>query len=559
MSYITGSKKFQKSMNGLIVFDSGSGVLIEGNSITTGNLLSDNIITDNLTVNQQSNFTNLPVCSIITSTLDTQLINSSIGNSKYAQLNSNNTYNSIYNQFNGVLPSSDQSTVSSNYDLINLLIGNQYYGKLNSNNVFSALNTFNNLPTSPATTSGNTNQLINRACGNIFYPQLTGNNNFLSNNTFNLSLPTSNISSSTTTTQLINRACGNLVYPQLTVNNVFSGLINEFQGTNTKISSSSAFEVLSNTSNINGINCNILPSNSCVITSPTININGTNCNILPSNSCIITSPTTNINGTNMNINSTGSLSIVPTTTFSRNPKISLYPPIDSDDVVTKNYVDQEILTIPNLTTLTTIVIGHQSNSLVDGGIAIGQNADVLINGNNAIAIGNNSICNFSNSTAIGNNSVSTAANQITLGTSGDNVRCGKMTPMYVSLIFTSGQIGFCTYTNNTSGGTLSSTTGVTLFTTPVLVVGVYSFSVQFDMGTTTNINNVISYSLKSTTANVIFNDVVFQGRATNQRFTHGFSLTQILGFQTSLNLLASINTGSCTYTFRTYITTCRVA
>lgn len=514
MSYITGSKKFQKSMNGLIVFDTGSGVLIEGNSITTGDLLSDNIITDNLTVNQQSNFTNLPVCSIITSTLDTELINSTIGNSKYA--------------------------------------------RLNSNNVFSALNTFNNLPTSPATTSGTTNQLINRACGNIFYPQLTGNNNFLSNNTFNLSLPTSNISSSTTTNQLINRACGNLVYPQLTVSNTFTGLINEFQGTNTKISSSSAFEVLSNTTNISGINCNILPSNSCIITTPTMNINCTDCNILPSNTFIITSPTMNINGTNMNINSTGSLSIVPTTTFSKNPKITIYPPIASDDVVTKNYVDQEILTIPNLTTLTTIVIGNQSNSLVNGGIAIGQNADILINGNNAIAIGNNSICNFSNSTAIGNSSVSTAANQITLGVSTDTVRCGKMTPMYVSLIFTSGQIGFCTYTN-TSGGTLSSTTGINLLTSPVLLGGVYSFSVQFDMGTTTNINNVISYSLKTTTGNVILNDVVFQGRATNQRFTHGFSLTQILGFQTSLNLLASINTGSCTYTFRTYITTCRVA
>ena len=485
MSYTSGIKTIEKSMNGLVEISTGGGVIIDGDTITTVNLDAENIecntlVVDNLStfdgalptstqttsnaltqlINRtigntyyarlnsdniftsnsnntfkgsgtftgiNNTFTYLPTSTQTTSNNVTQLINRSIGNSVYPQLATSNTFsgsnlfevlpysdlttttnanqfinktigNAVYpqlsqanaflraNSFNNFLPTSTQTTSDDLTQLINRTIGNIYYARLNSDNTFTSnsnnmfkgsgtftgTNTFTYLPTSTQTTSNNVTQLINRSIGNSVYPQLATSNTFSGSNLFEV-LPYSDLTTTTNANQFINKTIGNAVYPQLATSNTFTTGINEFQGTNTKVTSTVAFEV----------------------DTPTTNIDGVNCNLRPTNSLVITSPTTNINGTNLNINSTNLLDVEPTTIFRKNvtlnnlvymsatqtqyiagggaspsgvmtisaeanlqlnvgnvnclwmnntgiPFIFQFPPTSLDHVVTKRFVDQEI-------------------------------------------------------------------------------------------------------------------------------------------------------------------------------------------------------------------------
>ena len=98
MSYTTGGQTIDKSMNGIITFDTGGGVVIEGDTITAPVLnvttfTATNFTTDNLIVNTSSAFSgtstfnsNLPTSSIAVSSSTTELINRTIANLYYGQL-----------------------------------------------------------------------------------------------------------------------------------------------------------------------------------------------------------------------------------------------------------------------------------------------------------------------------------------------------------------------------------------------------------------------------------------------------------------------------------------
>jgi len=234
MSYTTGGQTIDKSMNGLIVFDTGGGVVIEGDSIT-----ADGTITCNdLNVSGLGTFTNLPTSPATTSDTLFQLINRTIANIFYARLASPNIFTST-NSFNNFLPTSIITDTSDLFAFINRTIANVYYAQLGTANTFLGLNTFNTiLPSSTLGVTTNNNELINKNIGNAVYPQLTGtntisaNNTFTGTNTFDTNLPSSTLGVTTNNNELINKNIGNAVYPQLTGTNTISAN-NTFTGTNT--------------------------------------------------------------------------------------------------------------------------------------------------------------------------------------------------------------------------------------------------------------------------------------------------------------------------------------
>ena len=340
----------------------------------------------------------LPTSTQTTSNALTQLINRNIGNSVYPQLSQANAFLRA-NTFDNFLPTSILTTSDDLSQLINRNIGNAVYPQLSQPNTFSGDLTFDgsNTFTSNNTFSGNNNysgynefrnilpstditstaesdiySFINMGIANLYYPKLSTGNTFSGLNLFEV-LPYSALTTTTNNKEFINKNIGNAVYPQLGSSNTFTTGINEFQGTNHKVTSSVA----------------------CELDSPTVNIDGVNCNLRPTSSFNITSPTTNINGTNLNINSTNLLDVEPTTIFRKNvtlnnlvymsatqtqyiagggaspsgvmtinaeanlqlnvgnvnclwmnntgiPYISQYPPTSLDHVVTKRFVDQEI-------------------------------------------------------------------------------------------------------------------------------------------------------------------------------------------------------------------------
>ena len=593
-------------------------------------LNSDNTFTSNSnnTFEGSNTFTGLntfngalPTSTQTDSNALTQLINRTIGNIYYAQLNSDNTFTSNSNNtfkgsntFNGTntftyLPTSTQTTSNNLTQLINRTIGNTYYARLNSNNTFSGYNTFSGsnlfevLPYSALTTTTNDNQFINKTIGNAVYPQLGTSNTFTGSNLFEV-LPYTALTTTTNDNQFINKTIGNAVYPQLGTSNTFTTGINEFQGTNTKVTSSVAFEVQT----------------------PTTNINGTNCNVNQSTSLVVTTPTTNINGTNLNINSTGTLDVAPTTIFRKNvtlnnlvymsatqtqyiagggaspsgvmtisaesnlqlkvggleclwmnntriPYVFQYPPTSLDHVVTKRYVDQEIATTVNLTTLNPVVIGNGSTG-ISGSIAIGQSADVLTGATDGIAIGNdttikstknnctalghNATCNQSESTAIGYNAVTNGVNQVCLGQANGTVRCGRITPMYpvASPIFSSGQIGFITRVNATAGN-LTSTSYTDVCNAGIFPYGVYSITVFVDIHNINSIANFVSYSLQTVTTNTILQEsnlfLVNTTKPNQSAFTYYYEANQ------SVKLSLKINNGNADFSSHTNISLVRIA
>jgi len=180
MSYTNGGQTIDKSMNGLIVFDTGGGVTIEGDSIT-----ADGTITCNdLNVSGLGTFTNLPTSPATTSDTLFQLINRTIANIFYARLASPNIFTST-NSFNNFLPTSIITDTSDLFAFINRTIANVYYAQLGTANTFLGLNTFNTiLPSSTLAVTTSNNELINKNIGNVVYSQLGTTNTFTSLNTF---------------------------------------------------------------------------------------------------------------------------------------------------------------------------------------------------------------------------------------------------------------------------------------------------------------------------------------------------------------------------------------
>jgi hypothetical protein len=136
-----------------------------------------------------------------------------------------------------------------------------------------------------------------------------------------------------------------------------------------------------------------------------------------------------------------------------------------------------------------------------------------------------------------------------LGTAFSTASCGKMTPIYTNLTFSSGMIGFITDTRTSAGTLTSANQNSILATTPTLVSGVYTFEIQFDMLTTTNINNRITYGFGLSVSGGTVNDKVFQGRITTQRYTDSFSYNLVVS-SFSYDLVASILRLVCNFAIR---------
>ena len=73
MSYTSGIKTIEKSMNGLVEISTGGGVIIDGDTITTVNLDAENIECNTLVVDNLSTFNG----ALPTSTQTTNPINQS--------------------------------------------------------------------------------------------------------------------------------------------------------------------------------------------------------------------------------------------------------------------------------------------------------------------------------------------------------------------------------------------------------------------------------------------------------------------------------------------------
>lgn len=95
MSFISGGQTINKSMNGLIEFDTGGGVSIADDSITAdGSITCKNLFATNET------FLTLPLCNVADSgTNNLLLINRACGNLVYPQLAYDNTFTSGLNTF----------------------------------------------------------------------------------------------------------------------------------------------------------------------------------------------------------------------------------------------------------------------------------------------------------------------------------------------------------------------------------------------------------------------------------------------------------------------------
>jgi hypothetical protein len=118
MSYTNGGQTIDKSMNGIISYDTGDGVVIEGGTVTAENVLATDITCDNLQVNTSATFsgtatfnTALPTSTITTTTNGNQFITKNIGDALYSGgsiLGSNNTWTG-QNYYNTVLPTSTKT------------------------------------------------------------------------------------------------------------------------------------------------------------------------------------------------------------------------------------------------------------------------------------------------------------------------------------------------------------------------------------------------------------------------------------------------------------------
>lgn len=151
MSYTNGGQTIDKSMNGIITFDTGDGVVIEGDTITATAVISDNITCETLQVNTSATFagtatfnSTLPTSTITSTTSNDQFITKAIGDTLYAGgsiLADNNVWTGT-NAFNTSLPTSTITSTTSTTQFAPIAILNTLYGRLTSANTWSARNTF---------------------------------------------------------------------------------------------------------------------------------------------------------------------------------------------------------------------------------------------------------------------------------------------------------------------------------------------------------------------------------------------------------------------------------
>ena len=126
MSYTNGGQTIDKSMNGIITFDTGGGVVISGDTITAPNLLIEdlnttNITCENLTVNTNADIngtstfnTNLPTSSITATTNTNQIAPIAVLNTLYGRLGIANTWSARNTFSSGITVATDVSCNSIN-------------------------------------------------------------------------------------------------------------------------------------------------------------------------------------------------------------------------------------------------------------------------------------------------------------------------------------------------------------------------------------------------------------------------------------------------------------
>ena len=196
MSYTNGGQTINKSMNGIITFDTGGGVVIEGGDVTATGVTADNIVCDTLQVNTSATFAgtstfddNLPTSVITSTTSDDQFITKAIGDTLYAGggiLADNNVWTG-QNSYNTYLPTSNITSTTSTTQIAPISILDTLYARLAtgvtntwlSSNVFDAI-----LPTSTITTTTSTNQIAPIAVLNNLYGRLGIANTWSARNTF---------------------------------------------------------------------------------------------------------------------------------------------------------------------------------------------------------------------------------------------------------------------------------------------------------------------------------------------------------------------------------------
>lgn len=151
MSYTNGGQTIDKSMNGIITFDTGGGVVIEGGDVTATGITADNIVCDTLQVNTSATFAgtstfddNLPTSVITSTTSNDQFITKAIGDTLYAGggiLADNNVWTGT-NAYNTYLPTSNITTTTNTNQIAPIAVLNTLYGRLGIANTWSARNTF---------------------------------------------------------------------------------------------------------------------------------------------------------------------------------------------------------------------------------------------------------------------------------------------------------------------------------------------------------------------------------------------------------------------------------
>ena len=236
MSYTNGGQTINKSMNGIITFDTGGGVVIEGGDVTATGITADNIICDTLQVNTSATFAgtstfddNLPTSVITSTTSDDQFITKAIGDTLYAGggiLADNNVWTGT-NAFNTSLPTSTITTTTSTNQIAPIAVLNTLYGRLATGvtNTWLSTNVFNAiLPTSTLTGTPTATQIAPVAMLDSLYGRLATatTNTWLSTNVFDAILPTSTITTTTSTNQIAPIAVLNTLYGRLATTNTWS-------------------------------------------------------------------------------------------------------------------------------------------------------------------------------------------------------------------------------------------------------------------------------------------------------------------------------------------------
>jgi hypothetical protein len=143
-------------MNGIISYDTGGGVVIEGDTITATGVISDNITCETLEVNTSATFngtasfdTALPTSVITSATSDDQFITKAIGDTLYAGsslLGDNNVWTGT-NAFNTSLPTSTLTGTPTATQIAPVAMLNNLYASLVAGGyarLTSVVNTFTN-------------------------------------------------------------------------------------------------------------------------------------------------------------------------------------------------------------------------------------------------------------------------------------------------------------------------------------------------------------------------------------------------------------------------------